>query len=589
MGQESEGESFSFFNSEENILGEIPRAETQAEVTYWNPDTLTGYISVRYIYPEGYHQIDDQEFFTLKPMSTSGVIYGSAMKAQPIIKDGLLEYFDETIVVLEFRTAPNPPVQELTLDALFQICDENGTCLFPDSEQHQIVFDPTLAPRLISSEVQAVLDWNAKMAEEPLGEIQSTPGPTAETPWHSLLLFLAMAFVGGILLNIMPCVLPLLSVKALNLVKQAGQDRRAILMHSWLYVAGIIASFWVLAGIIIALKASGTLLGWGFQFQSPAFVLALVAIIWTFALSMFDVYVIEAPKKSVEGAAAAGAKGGYAGSFLTGIFAVLVATPCTAPFLGAALGFAFTQTAIIIILIFTSVGLGLGLPFLLLGIWPKAIERLPKPGNWMIVFKEAMGFLLVGTAIYLFTTYAKLAPLTWERALWWLLIVAFSAWILGQARKPTASRWWRITGQILALVLALSTAITVVDWKGQEGGATAQRISGENWIPFEEDDLLSRIEQQEPVFLEFTAAWCTTCKLNQRVIKASEIQQLMKKYKIVHVKADLTAYDATLTRWLADFGRAGVPLYVLYVPGEQPIVFPEILTTDMMKDALNQL
>ena len=364
----------------------VPRAETEARIAAWNPEAGTGLIAVRYIYPEGYHQIDDDVFFTIKAEAADGIIFGSAIKGEPVYKDGLAEYFDETTLVMEFRTAPDVRPTNLNLTALFQICNDEGTCLFPDSESHVINFDPSSPALEADSTVQEVLEWSLQsigtddVGPPPPGEGNSAS--IADNPNRaggSIMLFLLMALIGGILLNVMPCVLPLLSVKALGLVRQAAQDRRAILKHSWLYVAGIEVSFWVLAGIVIALQASGRLLGWGFQFQSPLFVLLLTAVIWIFALSMFDVFVIEAPRSSMNGASAAGARGGYIGSFLTGIFAVLVATPCTAPFLGAALGFAFSQPPLVIFAIFSVTGIGLGLPFLLLGIWPKVIEKLPKP------------------------------------------------------------------------------------------------------------------------------------------------------------------------------------------------------------------
>ena len=574
----------------------VARAETSARLAVWKPDEGIGLIAVRYLYPEGYHQIDDEDFFTIEPQAVDGIIFGSALKGEPVYKDGLAEYFDETTLLIEFRTAPDAKPTQLNLNALFQICNDEGTCLFPDSELLTVDFDPTFPAIVADSTVQAVLDWSAGNAGAVISESTGAPnaGRFAAVAGGSILLFLLMAFVGGILLNVMPCVLPLLSIKALGLVKQAGQDRKAILKHSWLYVAGIEVSFWVLALIIIALQTSGRLLGWGFQFQSPIFVLILTAIIWLFALSMFDVFVIEAPRKSMEGASAAGARGGYLGSFLTGIFAVLVATPCTAPFLGAALGFAFSQPPAVILAIFSVTGLGLGLPFLLLGIWPNLIKKLPKPGNWMSTFKEVMGFLLLGTAVYLFTTFAKLAPAALNGALWWLLFLGFSAWLLGKARNPMSKRFFRIAGQIAALVIAVGSGLYLVDLSRAGSSSystsdTAVFAADGAYVIFEEKDVLNRIAADEPIFLEFTAAWCTTCKVNQRVFNDNEIQALMKEKGVTHIKGDLTAYDETLTRWLADFGRAGVPLYVLYRPGEEPHLFPELISIEGLKKELEKI
>ena len=581
--------SFSFGAADSPFGAPAARAETSARLAAWNPQEGTGLIAVRFVYPEGYHQIDDEEFFTLRPEPADGIIFGSTLKGEPVYKDGLAEYFDETTLVMEFRTAPDIAPTVIGINALFQICDDFGVCLFPDSEFHEIEFDPGSAPVDPDPVVLSVLEWSSG-----IGDTASAPvseGPGAATSGASLLLYLLMALVGGVLLNVMPCVLPLLSVKALGLGKQAGQDRRAILRHSWLYVAGIEVSFWALAAIVVILQTSGRLLGWGFQFQSPGFVLILTAVIWIFALSMFDVFVIEAPRKGMEGASAAGARGGYAGRFLTGIFAVLVARPSTAPVLGAALGFAFSQPPLVIFAIFSVTGLGLGLPFLLLGIWPKIIGKLPKPGNWMNTFKEVMGFLLLGTAVYLFTTFAKLAPGALNGAVWWLLFLGFAAWLLGRARQPLAKRWFRYAGQIIALVTAVGTGLYLVDIPENTGGdpAPSAELSSDGSITFVEEDILGRLDAGEPVFLEFTAAWCTTCKVNQRVIRDREIQELMQDRGVVHIKGDLTAYDETLTRWLADFGRAGVPLYVLYRPGEEPHMFPELITVDNLRTELEKL
>ncbi|MCK5737363.1 MAG: thioredoxin family protein, partial [Spirochaetaceae bacterium] len=271
-----------------------------------------------------------------------------------------------------------------------------------------------------------------------------------------------------------------------------------------------------------------------------------------------------------------------------GIFAVLIATPCTAPLLGPALGFAFTQPPLVILAIFSLTGLGLGLPFLLLGIWPGIIKKMPKPGNWMNSFKEVMGFLLFGTAIYLFTTFAKLAPSALNGALWWMLFLGFSAWLLGKARNPLAKLWFRRVGQIIALLIALGSGFLFIDLSRSEATQISQ-AGNSKYVIFDENDILSRIAADEAIFLEFTAAWCTTCKVNQRIFNDKSVRALMAEKGVTHIKGDLTAYDETLTRWLADFGRAGVPLYVIYRPGEEPVLLPELLSVDGFKKELEKI
>ncbi len=571
------------------------RTETSARLSGWNPDSRTGTISVDYVFPKGYHQIDNNEVFTIIPESFPGLIFGSVMKGKPIWKDGSAEYHDETTLVIEFQAGDEIQEGELTVKALSQICDEKGTCLFPESQSHSIFFNPASSPVEPDEKTVSVLNWVSETGMQGISAAENMPGErnapgTSEAAPNgdhiadgggvrsALWMFLLMAFAGGILLNIMPCVLPLLSVKALGLLRQAGEDRKSIWKHSWLYVAGIIASFWILAAVIVALQASGRLLGWGFQFQSPTFLLMMIAVIWIFALSLFDVFIIEPPRKGLEGASAAGSRGGYLGSFLTGIFAVLVATPCTAPLLGPALGFAFSQPPLVIFAVFGVTGLGLGLPFLLLGIWPTVLKRLPKPGNWMTTFKEIMGFLLLGTAVYLFTTFLKLSPGSGAGALWWLLFLGLASWLFGKARRPTSKKAFRITGQIAALIIAVLSGILLIEIP-QETSPRPSPLIGESdrVMPFNEDDVLRRIAGNEPVFLEFTASWCTTCKINRHVLNDPDVRSIMAEKGLAYIKGDLTAYNETLIRWLGEFGRAGVPLYVLYIPGEDPFIFPELL------------
>ena len=587
----------SSFVTENLFSGPIPRAQTSARVGAWNPDTRSGLIAVKYVYPEGYHQIDDDDFFTLKPQEAQGIIFGSTLKGEPVLKDGLAEYFDETTLLLEFHAAANARKTKLSINALFQICDDEGICLFPDSELVEVDFDPSAALLDAGHDVRAVLEWAAR---EPGGEDEQLLMASAQQPiafptatsGRSLLLFFLMAFVGGVLLNLMPCVLPLLSVKALGLVKQAKGEHKAIFIHSWLYVVGILTTFWILALVVVILQSSGKLIGWGFQFQSPYFVLALIAIIWVFALSMFNLFIIEAPQRSLQSASMARKREGYPGSFLTGIFAVLVATPCTAPLLGPALGFAFSQPPLIIFTMFSLIGLGLGFPFLLLGFWPSIINKLPKPGSWMNVFKEVMGFLLLGTVVYLLTTFARLAPGTLNAALWWLLFLGFAAWLLGKARDPSSRVWFRRTGQIASLIIALGSGFLLIDlWKpgvSTMSAATAS-LSINRAIEFDQSDFDRRIADNEPVFLEFTAAWCTTCKVNQRVINHRDIRALMERNNIAHIKVDLTSYDEEKLRVLAEFGRVGVPLYVFYRPGAEPYLFPELLSVDGLKKVMEKI
>jgi thiol:disulfide interchange protein DsbD len=357
-----------------------------------------------------------------------------------------------------------------------------------------------------------------------------------------------------------------------------------------MYTGGILASFLVLAVVVIVLKISGELVGWGFQFQNPYFVIVLISIIFVFALALFDVFIITAPGMNI--AAKASRQSGYLGSFLTGIFAVLVATPCTAPFLGAALGFAFTQPPSMILAILLIVGLGLALPFILLGIRPKIIQKIPKPGEWMNIFKEAMGFLLVGTAIYLMNTlYHQIGGSNLFRVIIFMGILAFASWIYGRFGKPGTAKvkqWISLAAAVLVVALGALFILQFEQPGKGETVVTEQHTQDGNWQEFSPGLIETLRQQGKPVFIDFHAQWCTTCKVNKAtVLSSEEVQQVFEEYGVVPVSADYTTRDETIANWIRKYDKAGVPVYVLYVPGRQePILFPELLTQKAVIDAV---
>lgn len=286
------------------------------------------------------------------------------------------------------------------------------------------------------------------------------------TLWVALL----FAFIGGIILNVMPCVLPVLSLKALSLVEGSRKEPGEMLKGALAYTGGVLVCFAILAGLVIGLKSAGELVGWGFQFQNWKFVLALVAMVWLFALSLFEVFVISLPGQAA--AAEASQKSGHWGSFLSGAVAVLLATPCTAPFLGSALGYAFSQPAPLILLFFLMIGLGLALPFLVLGFFPGATRWIPRPGNWMTVFREIMAFLLVATVVWLLDILHSLVGAGLLPVLWYLLLLALAAWIYGQAAFAVSSlrRW-------ILVLLAVLLAVLPLHWLNRSLTAAQERLS----------------------------------------------------------------------------------------------------------------
>ena len=419
--------------------------------------------------------------------------------------------------------------------------------------------------------------------------------PFRPAPAPSLWQMLLFALVGGILLNVMPCVLPVLSIKVLGLVHQAGEDGRRVWHHGLAYGAGVLASFWVLAALVIGLKASGELVGWGFQFQNPWYVVALTAFVFGFGLSMFGVFEITLPGMQVA-ARAGGGGGGLYGSFMNGVFATLLATPCTAPFLGPALGYAFTQPSDTVALFLTTVGVGLAAPFVILARFPAWTKRLPRPGAWMETFKQAMGFLLMGTVVWLLDVVSKqIAPTAFTGVLVFLLVVAFASWIYGRVAHIGASGRRQVFASVAALAMIVGgarAALTLEPAITPTGGLSASADpDGIAWQRFSPDAVEALQAEGKTVFIDFTAAWCVTCKVNEStVIETDAVRQVMGELDVVALKADYTNKDATIATWLRRFDRVGVPLYVL-LPGarpDAPIVLPEILTQDMLLDSLRK-
>lgn len=405
---------------------------------------------------------------------------------------------------------------------------------------------------------------------------------------HSLPLLLLFAVLGGLLLNVMPCVLPVISLKILSFVHQAGDDRRRTRILGLLFGAGVVVSFWILVAAVAAVRATAAQIGWGFQFQSPLFVLVMSVVVLVFALNLFGVFEIAGPSFS---GAAAGAEG-RTGAFLHGVLATVLATPCTAPFLGTAIGFAFTQSIGILFLVFTAAAIGLALPYVLLSWHPGWLRWLPRPGVWMIRFKQAMGFVLIATVIWLLSVLgSQLGP---EGVVWslvFLTIVAFAVWLIGQVPG-------RVVPRLAAVALVAGGYFWALEhelrWRApvsEINTATPAKADGIEWEPFSLADLRDRVERGETVFIDFTADWCWSCKVNERTVLASDsVEEHMKRLDVTAVKADWTRRNPEITRLLAKFGRAGVPFYVVFPAGRlgEPIPLSEVITPASVIEALDR-
>jgi thiol:disulfide interchange protein len=410
-------------------------------------------------------------------------------------------------------------------------------------------------------------------------------------PARGIFTFLLFGFIGGIILNLMPCVLPVISLKIFGFIQQAGQSRQKILRSGIAFTIGIFAWFIALALLLIALKSAGRSVTWGgLQFTNPYFVLALSVIVLVFALNLFGLFEISLPQPVTRSLLSTSERRDLLGSFFQGVFATVLATPCTAPFLGTALGFAFTQSAAIILAMFVAIAAGMSAPYLLLSAQPAWLRFLPKPGPWMLHLKQFMGFLLLATLLFLL--YVLGAQRGLEGAIWascFLLVISIACWMKGAFVVPTASVSKRAIVLLLMLGLVIGSASYFIGDKFQ----STKLASGDlqlrgDWHPFTPERLQAELQQGRTVFVDFTAAWCLTCKFNEaNVLETQEVREAFQRHGIVKLKADWTNGDPAITKILQQFGRPGVPLYVLYLgKNEEPIVFPELLTKNMVLDKL---
>ncbi len=450
------------------------------------------------------------------------------------------------------------------------------------------------APKNLSSMAGLVV-----FAQQPNGDdraawqITTAPAVSASrpAPAHGILVFLLFGFLGGLILNLMPCVLPVISLKIFGFVQQAGQSRQKIFRSGIAFTIGIFAWFIALAVLLIVLKGAGRDVTWGgFQFTNPYFVLVLSVIVLVFALNLFGVFEISLPQSVTRNLLSTSERKDLLGSFFQGVFATVLATPCTAPFLGTALGFAFAQSAAIILAMFIAIAAGMSAPYLLLSAQPAWLRFLPRPGPWMVHVKQFMGFLLLATLLFLL--YVVGAQRGLEGAVWascFLLVISVACWMKGAFVVPTTPAVKRIVVFTLMLMLVIGSGVYFIGDKFQSAkiASADSQIRGD-WQPFTPERLQTELEQGRTVFVDFTAAWCLTCKFNEAsVLEAQDVREAFQRHGIVKLKADWTNGDPVITKLLQQFGRPGVPLYVLYpAKNEEPIVFPEVLTKGMVLEKL---
>ena len=476
----------------------------------------------------------------------------------------------EGIVYLPARVTPAGAAgttADLSVNVSALVCDPQSCMPIRLAAKLTLPLAATAEPDPANAAVFAAVGANAPASAK-------SPAITnkAGEPQRSFVVYLLFAFIGGLILNVMPCVFPVLGIKVLGVVQQAGEDRRQVVLHGLAYTLGVLVMFWALGLLVISLGK-----GWGFQLQSPGFVFSLAVFFMIFALNMAGVFEIGASAIGV--GAELQSRQGLGGSFFSGLLATIVATPCSAPFLGTALPFAVSLPAAPAMLMFSSIGMGLASPFLLLSIAPDLMRFLPRPGAWMESFKQGLSFLLFGTVGYMvWVLTGMMQDLPMLFVLLALVLVSLGCWIYGRwspAHLPTRTRRIGMITALMALVAGMA-----LGWPRPQA----------KWEPWSPQKVAELRAARTPVYIDFTAQWCLTCQVNKRVYKDAGLKALFEKHKVALLKADWTNEDETIRKALTDLGKAAVPVNVLYIPGrEEPHILPELLTVENVTVALKML
>ena len=415
---------------------------------------------------------------------------------------------------------------------------------------------------------------------------------------ESFPLILLMAFAGGLILNVMPCVLPVLTMKVFYLIEHADDDVASHRRHGIAYGAGVLTLFIGLAGVLVALREAGQYVGWGMQFSDPGFVAVMVTVVFVFGLNAIGVFDFEVSVQS-------GPRSGYLGSFVNGLVASIMSTPCSAPFVGSAAGFAMSAPAAQLFLIFVVMGLGLAFPFVLFSFVPSAGKMLPRPGAWMETFKQLMGLTLMAAAVWLFGVLMTQTSASSSKSfLWFLFIVALAAWAIGRFGGPMNSEARRVGIRLAAVGVSGLAGASLIDLQPPESRAAIEVAGGESrydsgtaladgdidWRPFDSQVVIDTLAQGRPVFMDYTAEWCMNCKANERLfIEVDRIRAIFDETQILPMKADLTIENAEIRAWLEPFPYSGIPVYVVYLPGGETITYdllPQAITTEMVAERL---
>ncbi len=569
-------------------------------------------VTVEITIPDNWHvnaNIAADEF--LKPssieISAKGVHFGEPKWPEPIKEYS--EALDLENLVFKGYFQIQLPIDSieanydtLTTQATFhyQACD-NSICLAPS----QVTFglgSPGLNNKSSGLSGLKKNDDNAQgNAEGSLGNtsenvLESVGSAADEGNSAGTLILLLSALFGGLILNLMPCVLPVLSLKLFSLIKQAGESRSRLLALGSATTVGILVSFWLLAAIVAAVKAGGGNAGWGMQFQSAGFIAFMVVILTAFAMSFFGIFEIWLPGNATTKMDSAGRKQGLAGAFFTGALLVLLSTPCSAPFLGTAMGFAFTASTPVLFLFFTAAGIGLALPYMLVSAFPSVLKIFPKPGAWMATLQKVMGVLLLGTVAWLLWVVHEQAG-NLGVGLFASIAVASIACsvLLGKFAPPGVAFIREIAALAISVVFLTAFWFAFASPKYEdevnaifEAKAT-QSITEDGWYRYTPELIENFAKVKRTVFIDVTADWCLTCKANEAaVLNRDDFRKAMDSLNVARVKADWTRETPEVNKLLKSMGKSGVPAYAIYPAGNisKQIVLPELLTTNAIVEKI---
>jgi thiol:disulfide interchange protein DsbD len=540
----------------------------------------------------------------LKPssidISAKGIHFGEPKWPEPIKEYS--EALDLENLVFKGHFQITLPVEgvdseydSLTTQATFhyQACD-NSICLAPS----QVTF----GLGVLGFNKKSTMQPGLKKNDDENGSLENAPlnGTTNDSPmdggFAGTLALLLSALFGGLILNLMPCVLPVLSLKLFSLIKQAGESRGRLLALGTSTTVGILASFWILAGIVAAVKAGGGNAGWGMQFQSAGFIAFMVVILSAFAMSFFGVFEVWLPGSATTKMDSAGRKNGLLGAFFTGALLVLLSTPCSAPFLGTAMGFAFTASTPVLFLFFTAAGIGLALPYMLVSAFPKVLKVFPKPGAWMVTLQKVMGVLLLGTVAWLLWVVREQAG-NYGVAIFAviaLLSIIFS-FAIGKIAPPGVAFIREVAAVVGSVILLAAFWFAFASPKYEAEvdaifeARAAQLITEDGWFRYTPELINNLAKSGHTVFIDVTADWCLTCKTNEAaILNREDFRRAMDSLKVARVKADWTRETPEVTALLKSMGKSGVPAYAIYPAGDasRQIVLPELLTTNAIVEKI---